>query len=190
MPDTDLNLTVDVRGNTAAIATDYTTAGVTNAHVQIVKLAYGSPTTATRVTSSTPLPVDLRSSTPTLGISGNVAGIGNFRVINGISGSTTLPIIISGTTSSSYTAVQVNGTVQGITNGTPVTVTGSVSLISGGMIQGFTNAYPITITGGRPLTSTRDTVGVTEIVTVPVTISGGRYLSQLTDNVRIYGAVS
>ena len=49
MPDTDQNLTVDITGNTAAIATDYSTSGITNGHVQIVKLAWGTASTSSKV---------------------------------------------------------------------------------------------------------------------------------------------
>ena len=68
MPDTDPNLTIDVTGNTGSIATEWvTTGGITNAHVQIVKLAWGDTNTATRVKTSTPLPVSvLTSGVPTI----------------------------------------------------------------------------------------------------------------------------
>lgn len=183
MPDTDLNVTVDVTGTTASIATDYTTSGVTNAHVQIVKLSYGTPTNATRVTTSTPLPVDIRASTVNAGVTGSVSGLGNFKVINGISGSTTLPLVVSGTTAAGYTPVQINGSVQGITNGVLVGVTGTVSVKDGLRIQGMTSGYPVAITGGRPLSSSTDSVTVSGTVG----ITGGRYLSQGTDFVRIFG---
>lgn len=183
MPDTDLNVTVDVTGTTASIATDYTTSGVTNAHVQIVKLSYGTPTNATRVTTSTPLPVDIRASTVNAGVTGSVSGLGNFKVVNGISGASTLPLIISGTTASGYTPVQINGTVQGITNGILMGVTGTVALRDGSRIQGMTSGYPVAITGGRPLSSSTDSITVSGTVGV----TGGRYLSQGTDFVRIFG---
>lgn len=182
MPDIDYNVTVDVTGNTAAIATDYVTSGITNAHIQIVKLAYGNTTTGTRVTTSTPLPVDIRTSTATVGISGPVSGSGNFKIINGLSGSSTLPLVVSGTTASGYTSVQINGTIQGITNAVPVGVTGSINVVTGARIQGMTSGYPVAITGGRSLSSTTDSVTVSGTVG----ITGGRYLSQGTDFVRIF----
>jgi len=184
MPDIDQNITVDVTGNTASIATDYTTIGVTNAHVQIMKVSFGDQTTATRVTTTSPLPVDIRASNATVGITGGVYGIGNFRVINGISGGATVPVVVAGTIDSGAIPVQISGRVQGITNGTPVSVTGSVSIASGAGIQGIVSGYPVTITGGRPLSSTTDSVTVSGTVGV----SGGRYLLQSTDGVRIYGA--
>jgi hypothetical protein len=184
MPDTDFNITVDVTGNTAAIATDYTTSGVTNAHLQLMKLAFGGPTTATRVTTTSPFPVDIRSSNATVGVTGSVGGLGNFRVVNGISGASSLPLVVSGTTSTSYTPVQISGSVQGITNGVLLGVTGKVSLFDGQRIQGVTSGTPIEITGGRRLSSTTDSITVTG----SVNFSGGRYMLQSTDSIRIYGA--
>lgn len=183
MPDIDYNVTVDITGNTAAIATDYVTSGVTNAHVQIVKLAYGAPTTATRVTTSAPLPVDIRAATVTVGVTGSVYGLGNFRILNGLSGTTlTVPLVVSGTTASGYTPVQINGYIQGTTSGVPVAVTGSVYLQDGGRIQGITSGVPVAITGGRYLSSSNDSVTVSGTVG----ITGGRYLLQSTDAVRIF----
>ena len=162
MPDIDQNLTVDVTGNTASIATDFTTTGVTNAHVQITKLSFGDATTATRVTTTSPLPIDIRASTANVGVTGSVTGLGNFKIINGLSGITATPLIVAGTTNSNAVPVQINGKIEGITNGIPVSVTGTVSVKSGAVIQGMIAGYPVTVTGGR-------------------------YLVQSTDSVRIYG---
>lgn len=187
MPDIDTNLTVDVTGNTAAIATDYSTSGITNSHVQIVKLAWGPADTSSRVTTSAPLPVDIRTVTATLGITGSVGGLGNFRVLNGLSGSTQLPLVVSGTTSGAYSAVQINGTVQGITNGILVGVTGTVNIRNSTFnVQGVTNGIEIGITGGRRLSSSTDSVTI--VGTVGVT--GGRVLLPSTDGIRIYGGQS
>lgn len=184
MPDIDQNLTIDVTGNTAAIATDFTTIGITNAHVQVTKLSFGDSSTATRVTTTSPLPVDIRASNATVGISGSVSGNGNFRIINGISGGSTVPLIVTGTTASGTIPVQISGRVQGITSGTPVSVTGSVSINSGASIQGIVSGYPVTVTGGgRVLSSTTDSVTVTGYVG----ITASRYLLQATDGVRIFG---
>lgn len=183
MPDIDQNITVDVTGNTASIATDYTTSGVTNAHVQITKLSFGDTTTATRVTTTSPLPVDIRTATATVGITGSVGGLGNFKVINGLSGASTLPLVVSGTTSSSFTPVQISGYVQGVTSGILVGVTGTLTARDGLRVQGVTSGTPIAITGGRNLSPTTDTVGVTGTVT----ITGGRYMLQSTDSIRIFG---
>jgi len=183
MPDIDTNITVDITGNTASIATDYSTSGVTNSHVQIVKMAWGPAETTSRVTTSAPLPVDIRTVTATLGITGSVGGIGNFRMINGLSGSSTIPLVVSGTTSSSFAPVQINGYVQGVTNGIRLGITGNVSVLGNVYVQGVTGGIELGITGGRRLNSSTDSVTVSGTVG----ITGGRYLLPGYDGVRIYG---
>ena len=183
MPDIDQNITVDVTGNTAAIATDYTTIGVTNAHVQVMKVSFGDVNTATRVTTTNPFPVDIRASNATVGITGSVGGLGNFRIINGLSGTASLPLVVSGTTSSSYTPVQISGYVQGITTGVLVGVTGTLSVRDNLRVQGVTSGTPMAITGGRYLSSTTDSVTISGTVGV----SGGRYMLQSTDSIRVFG---
>lgn len=183
MPDIDTNITVDVTGNTAAIATDYSTSGVTNGHVQIVKLAWGPANTSSRVTTSAPLPVDIRTVTATLGVTGSVGGLGNFRMVNGLSGSTTLPITIAGTTFS-HPPVVITGNVQGVTNGILVGVTGIISSIRDRVyVSGVTGAIEVGVTGGRRLNSSSDSVTVSGTVG----ITGGRYLLPGYDGVRVYG---
>lgn len=183
MPDIDTNVTVDVTGNTAAIATDYSTSGITNGHVQIVKMAWGPASSSSRVTTSTPLPVDIRTVTATLGITGSVGGLGNFRVLNGLSGAVSIPLVISGTTSGVYAPVQINGNVSGVTNGIPLTVTGGVNVRGNVYVQGVTGGIEIGITGGRRLNSSSDSVTVSGTVG----ITGGRYLLPGYDGVRVYG---
>jgi len=183
MPDIDPNITIDVTGNTASIATDYVTSGLTNSHVQLVKLVYGNASNATRVTTTSPLPVQIYNSS-TLTITGSVAGIGNIKIANGLSGSSTIPLVVSGTTASGTTPVQINGYVQGITTGVPVGVTGYVYVRDGARVQGVTNGSPIAVTGGRYLSYSTDTITVTGSVAV----SGGRILLQGTDSVRVYGS--
>jgi len=183
MPDIDTNITVDITGNTASIATDYSTSGVTNSHVQSVKMAWGPAETTSRVTTSAPLPVDIRTVTATLGITGSVGGIGNFRMINGLSGSSTIPLVVSGTTSSSFAPVQINGYVQGVTNGIRLGITGNVSVLGNVYVQGVTGGIELGITGGRRLNSSTDSVTVSGTVG----ITGGRYLLPGYDGVRIYG---
>lgn len=188
MPDIDDNLTVDITGNTASIATDFSTSGITNSHIQIVKMAWGPANTTSRITTSTPLPVDIRTITATLGVTGSVGGLGNFKMINGLSGSSTIPLVVAGTTSASYAAVQINGYVQGVTSGIPVGVTGTVSVNStaGIRIQGITSGLEVGITGGRRLNSASDSVTVSGTVGV----TGGRYLLPGYDGVRIFGGNS
>lgn len=185
MPDIDPNITIDITGNTAAIATDYVTSGLTNSHVQLIKLVYGGASSATRVSTGTPLPVQIYNSS-TITVTGSVAGIGNTKIINGTSGvsASTIPLVVSGTTASGYTPVQINGYVQGITSGVPVGVTGYVYVRDGSRVQGVTNGSPIAVTGGRYLSYSSDSVTVTGSVAVV----GGRILLQGTDSVRVYGS--
>lgn len=186
MPDTDPNLTIDVTGNTGSIATEWVTSGgITSAHVQIVKLAWGEPNTATRVRTSSPLPVTVISSSSTLGISGPVTGSGNFRIINGISGASTLPLIIQGTTASGTTPVQILGAVQGVTNGVRIGITGDTTVTNTVTVQGLSGGVDIGITGGRRLNFSTDSVTVNGTVGV----SGGRFLLPATDGVRVYSGV-
>ena len=178
MPDTDQNLTVDITGTTAAIATDY----VNSSHFQVNKLAWGDTGAANRVTTSTPLPVNIQTVTATLGVTGSVYGLGNFKVING----TTSTIVVSGTTSSSYAPVQINGTIQGITNSVLVGVTGSVNVINAVTILGgstFSLVNPVGITGGRRLNYLTDSITLQGST---VAVSSLPDLLQSKDSVRIY----
>jgi hypothetical protein len=186
MPDTDPNLTIDVTGTTGSIATEWVTSGgITNAHVQIVKLAWGDPNTATRVRTSSPLPVTVISNTSTLGISGTVFGAGTFKIVNGISGATTGAITVQGTTASGTTPVQISGYVQGITSGIKVGITGDVTVTNTVTVQGLSGGTEIGITGGRRLNYLTDSVTINGTVGV----SGGRYLLPATDGVKVYSGV-
>lgn len=185
MPDTDPNLTVDITGTTASIATDYTSSGITNSHVQVVKLAFGGPSVATRVDTATPLPITLIGQTANVGVTGSVSGLGNFRVVNGLSGLTAVALMVQGV--SGGTNVNITGRVQGITNGTVFGISGNVNVVNSYInIRGSGSTtdqnYPVWVTGGTRLHSSRDTVGVTGTVT----ISGGRQLASATDSVRVY----
>lgn len=185
MPDTDPNLTIDVTGTTGSIATEWVTSGgITNAHVQIVKLAWGDTNTATRVKTSSPLPVTVISNSSTLGISGTVSGLGTFTIVNGISGATTGAITVQGTTADGTTPVQISGNIQGTTNGVKIGITGDVTVTNTLRIQGTTGGYEVGITGGRRLNYATDTVTVYGTVGV----SGGRYLLPATDAVKVYAA--
>ena len=179
MPDINANLTVDITGNTAAIATDY----VNNTHFQVNKLAWGDTGAANRVSTSSPFPVDIRLATATVGVTGSVAGLGNFKVING----TSTTLIVSGTTSSSYTPVQINGTIQGVTSGVLVGVTGTINVNSITILGGSTMTLinPVGITGGRKLNYTTDSITIQGST---VGVSSMPNLLQSTDSVRVYGA--
>ena len=179
MPDTNQNVTVDITGNTAAIATDY----INSAHFQVNKLAWGDTGEANRVSWASPLPVDIRLSTATVGITGSVSGLGNFKVINGVSST----LIVTGTTSTSYTPVQINGTIQGVTSGVLVGVTGTINVNSVTILGGSTMTLlnPIGITGGRKLSYTTDSILIQGST---VAVSSIPDLLQSKDSVRVYGA--
>jgi len=180
MPDTDANLIVDTTGNTAAIATDY----VNNTHFQVNKLAWGSTGESNRVSASYPLPVKIESTSGlNVGITGSVTGLGNFKVINGTSST----LIVSGTTSSAYTPVQVAGLVQGITNGVLVGITGTVNVNSVTILGGSTMSLinPIGITGGRNLSYLTDSISITGS-TVGISIIPN--LLQSKDSIRVYSS--
>jgi len=186
MPDTDPNLTIDVTGTTGSIATEWVTSGgITNAHVQIVKLAWGDANTATRVRTSTPLPVTVISNSSTLGISGTVFGAGNFKIVNGISGATTGAITVQGTTAAGTTPVQISGFIQGMTTGIKVGITGDMTVTNTVTVQGLSGGTEIGITGGRRLNYLTDSVTVNGTVGV----SGGRYLLPATDGVKVYSGI-
>lgn len=179
MPDTNANLTVDITGNTAAIATDY----INNSHFQVNKLAWGDTLAANRVSTSSPLPVDIRLATATIGVTGSVSGLGSFKVIN----ATSSTLIVTGTTSASYTPVQVNAVIQGITNSVLVGVTGTLNVNSVTILGGSTMTLlnPIGITGGRKLNYATDSITIQGST---VAVSSMPFLLQSTDSVRVYSA--
>jgi hypothetical protein len=185
MPDIDPNLNIDVSGNTASIATDYlvVNTGASAAHIQLSKMVWGTTAEAFRVSQSTPLPVNIYSTNPStvLGISGNVTG--SVTVSN--TGTTGSFVYIRGATGA---FLGVTGHIQGITNGVPVGITGTVRItqpiIVGGAGSSGATVYPVEVTGGRRLSSSTDIVGVTGTVT----ISGGRYLNAVTDTVAVLGS--
>lgn len=186
MADIDPDLTIDVSGNTASIATDYLYVnGLSGSqtHVQLAKMVWGTSAEAYRVSQSTPMPINIYSVNPSavVGISGSVSG--TVTVTN--SGTTGSFVYVKGSTGYQLPVI---GNVQGITNGIPFGVTGTVSIkqpiIVGGSGSSGSTVYPIEITGGRPLKPTTDTVGVTGTVT----ITGGRYLNSVTDTVSVLGS--
>lgn len=200
MPDTDPNMIIDISGNTAELASDYNTSGVglTGAHVQIMKLGFGDETVTTRVSSSDPFPVILSGQTGDVSITGSLNGTGEFEITNlGHHGASAFYLAVAGSTSGAL--VGMTGTVQGISNGFPVGVSGSVWVTNTASIQGVysgTSAeaewdsgasggfgIPVAITGGRRLNSATDSITVSGTVNA----TGGKNLGAATDAVSVYG---
>lgn len=203
MPDTTNNVTFEVFGNTADFATDYGTNGIgfSNSHLQIFKIAYGTPSGAnTRVSATNPLPVNISGFTGSLlGITGTIRGTGEFRIINRLVPGTTRDIeylMVAGTTLGG--AIGITGTVEGISGGYPLAISGDARIINAVLVSGVTGAWvtgfgggtgataynPIVVTGGRRLSPAIDEVGVTGTVT----INGGRVLAAGTDSIKVFGS--
>ena len=207
MPDTTDNVIFEVFGNTAEFATDYGTSGYgfTQAHVQIVKLAFGDETKTSRIYANNPLPVMISGNTGGIqGISGEVRGTGGFEIRNHLVRAaghavTMEYLAVAGSTSGDL--VGITGYVQGASGAYPVKVTGDISITDKVDIAGPTGEtlfigygsvtagtpggsyWPVVVTGGRHLSSAFDDVGVTGTVT----ISGGRQLTAATDAVKVMG---
>lgn len=200
MPDTDPNMIIDISGNTAELASDYNTSGVglTGAHVQIMKLGFGDETVTTRVSSSDPFPVILSGQTGDISITGSLNGTGEFEITNlGHHGATSYYLAVAGSTSGAL--VGMTGTVQGISNGFPVGVSGDVWITNTASIQGVLSGttaqaewdsgasggfgIPVAITGGRRLDSATDSITVSGTVNA----TGGKNLGAATDAVSVYG---
>lgn len=196
MPDTGSNITIDISGNTAEMATDFASSGVnvTGAHVPIQKLAFGDSTVSKRVSSSNPLPITIQSYQSNVGISGDVGISGNAIVFNAFetdpTGVTNNWLKVAGSVTGGD--IGITGTIQGIAGGYPIGVTGTVAIdeqtgipvhgISGQ--DGFTGtAAPLLATGGRRLTSATDTVTVTGTVNA----TGGRNILAATDSIKVFG---
>jgi len=182
MADTTSNITITTYDDTASMATDYGTSGTgfTASHIQIAKLAFGDNSTTTRVSTADPLPISIYGITgTTVPVSGTIGGTGNFRVIHATGGY----FSIAGTTLSTQ-PVGISGTIQGITNGILVGVTGSLNVINNIGVFGISGATAIGITGGRRLNYSTDTVTIYG----NVGISGGIGLIAADDSVRVYGA--
>jgi len=196
MADTTDNVVFEVYGNTAEFATDYGTSGTgfTQAHVQIVKLAFGDENTTGRIYGGNPLPVQINGNTGSaVEISGEISGTGSFEIENYYSGNTLVYLAVAGDTLGGL--VGVSGTVQGVSGGYPITVTGDVSVTNNVTIVGVTGSsmyqefggtgyWPVVVTGGRKLNSSTDSVTVSGTVGV----TGGRYLAAGTDSIAVLGA--
>lgn len=147
------------------LGTDYNTAGVSpDVHLPLSKVVWGNENVSHRVSTEYPMPVDIRSfignsgSGFLLGITGSVYGSGTFNVGN----TSNNALWIQGTGTGSN--VLIKGSVEGISGGTPV----SVSVLNNIGIFGVSGATAITITGGRNLSYSLDNVNTrTTIVDYP-----------------------
>jgi len=182
------NISITTYDGNAILATDYGTSGtgVTAAHVQLAKLAWGSESITKRVSETNPLPVYLygTSGSAAIGITGTVTGTGGvFPITNTRNGF----LIVGGPTAGftfGYNPVQVSGYVQGTTNGVLVGVTGIVRLNQNLSVQGITNGVLVGVTGGRILNRNTDSVTVFG----NVGISGGLALTAGTNSISVWGS--
>jgi len=197
--DTDNNFIVSGATQEGQVATDF----ISSAHHQVVKVAFGDSSTATRVTSSAGLPVDVKA-LPAL--SSTVTGTVN---VQGVAAGTLLGVTATNLSIRSLTGGNPLGStlttgadhvrVYGISGAWPVGITaGSVYGLS---IRGLSGGNPT----GSTLTDNADHVrvyGVSGAWPVGITagsvyglsirgLSGGNpegaTLTQNADHVRVYG---
>ena len=215
MADTTSNIIIDTTGNTASMATDYGNSGtgLTATHLPLSKLVWGDDSTGYRTSLTNPLPIQIGGQSGPIEISGWIKGATTgtggddaFRIQNlvyGSAGNTISYIAVAGNTLGT-TLVGVTGTIQGISGGVEVGVTGSVT-IQGAMgtnsvlvmgtsmgatahvngetfgVGGF--GIPIAVTGGRRLDSSVDSVNVSG----QVNVTGGWDMVASTDSVSVFG---
>ena len=219
MADKDPNITIDISGNTASMATDFNTtgAGLTNSHVQVMKLAWGDNTQSERVSSNRPLPVQIQGGTGALPVSVvDGDGItftsnrsyywateGNPSAINGATLNSSVEYLaVAGTTYGSNLEVFAYG----VEGATAIEVTGSVQLTNlqdsrGLFIQGATAGLTAEVNGevfpgygfGVPIAITAGRRLSYEhdsilIGNSQIGISGGRVLTASTDSVKVFGS--
>ena len=191
MPDTVSNITIDISGNTANMATDFASSGVgiTAAHVPIQKIAFGDETVSTRVSSSNPLPITIQSNQELVGVSGSVGITGNTKIVVPFepvpTGLTNNFIKVAGTSTGGF--IGVTGTIEGISGGFPVPVSGTVNVsnATGLGVFGISGATAIAITGGRRLNHSEDSVRIENSV---IGVSGGRTILAATDSIKVFGS--
>ena len=183
MPYTADNIEITIASGTAILATDYGTSGSVGfsaAHAQVAKAAWGDADNTYRVSEAYPMPVKIYGVTgSTFSVSGTISGTGDFYVRT----NPTIPLIVKGSTFSTDAPVGITGSIQGITNGVRVGVTGSVSILGSVGVFGISGATAITVTGGRRLNSSSDSVTVVG----NIGISGGIALLAATDSIAVYG---
>jgi hypothetical protein len=182
MPYTADNIEITIASGTAILATDYGTSGTgfSLAHAQIAKVSWGDDSTTYRASETYPFPVKIYGITgTTIPISGTVSGTGDFYVRT----NPTIPLIVKGSTFTSDAPVGISGSIQGISGGQAVAVSGSVSVSNNLGVYGISGATAIAVTGGRHLDSSTDSV----YVYGDVGISGGFQLVAADDSVSVYG---
>ena len=203
MADTNNNITIDITGNTASMATDYGLIGVSldSAHVPISKVVWGDNDYGYRVDLNNPLPIQFAGQTDTLNISGNVSGQtnGNVAVVNYVDsglGSTlgVYYVAVAGSTNGSA-PVGISGSIEGVYGGVPVEITGDVR-ISGVMASesyGTDGSVKGILIQGTSAGATATVAG--EVFPgygfgVPIAVTGGRRLSSNTDSIEVTGSVN
>ena len=210
MSDTNNNITIDITGNTASMATDYGLSGVCmgSTHVPLSKVVWGDNDNGKRVDLSNPLPIQVAGQTGPIEIFGNISGTtsGSVQIKNFMDvGSSLLNYVaVAGSTNGSE-LVGITGYVQGMTNGIAIAITGDVKIygsmaprgvmiqgtsagatatINGEIYPGYGYGVPVAVTGGRRLSHTTDSI---RIDNTTIGISGGRELTAATDSVSVYG---
>jgi len=183
MPYTADNIEINIASGTAILATDYATSGYgfTQSHAQIAKIVWGNENVSYRTSETYPLPVNIYGSSGgnPVDISGTISGTGDFYVRT----NPTIPLIVKGSTFTTDAAVSISGRVQGITNGTPIEISGPVTIANQIGIFGISGATAIGITGGRRLNSATDSVTVSGNVGI-----SGLTMSAASHSVAVYGS--
>ena len=182
------NISITTYDGNAILATDYGTSGtgVSAAHVQLAKLAWGSDTITKRVSETYPLPTYLygTSGSASIGITGTVTGTGGAFPVKNI---TNTYLVVGGPAagySYAYNSLPITGNIQGITNGILFGVTGTLFIANNLNIQGITNGLLVGVTGGLVLNKNTDSVTVYG----NVGISGGLALSAGTNSIAVWGS--
>jgi len=200
MTDTNDNLTLDISGNTASVATDYghPSHGLTAAHVPLQKLVWGDDSASYRTSLTNPLPIQWAGATGPVDMTGNVSGQtgSRFPVTNVLtqSGDRNEFLAVAGDTAG--LPLGISGAIQGLVDGHPLGICGSVSIKgmypeygagvdwTGVQIQGVT-----CIGGSGTITVAGESYGVTAGFGIPIAITAGRRLDSSVDSVAITGTV-
>lgn len=172
MADENENILVATQGEDALLATDIFTNAGSTAHSQIFKASWGDNNYTYKVNTITPLPVRIYGSTGDMNrtvVTGGVFGLGSFNIANTFS----TPVYVAGGTGG---PIGVSASVQGISGGRAVGITGSVFVLNNVGITGL-----VSVTGGRPLNKDTDSITVYGVVGT----TRGWNLQASTDTVKI-----